>query len=221
MAAPSDHPLGNVRVVQGAWCDACKHHHAGKEVGFICIGCPCPERPVPGTLEDLGEPRELRMFDGITLEGRGLEPMDAFWLGALAGRAAKNANDPSIAIDATEAAIEGARALGVPIPEYVAGVLATLDAPEIKDARIVYGATCFWWDSIDKAASRNGLPCCPHCKGMLLEVPDLETWEAYARKHEEKGNPGYLEFLRWSRGHCYPSLEAARACYDAEAPGLK
>jgi hypothetical protein len=26
-------------------CDKCKHDHAGEELGFVCVGCPCPERP--------------------------------------------------------------------------------------------------------------------------------------------------------------------------------
>jgi len=31
--------------VQATMCPKCKHRHAGRELGFICIGCPCPERP--------------------------------------------------------------------------------------------------------------------------------------------------------------------------------
>ena len=26
-------------------CDNCTHDHAGAALAFICIGCPCPERP--------------------------------------------------------------------------------------------------------------------------------------------------------------------------------
>ena len=30
----------------GAECSSCGHQHAGADVGHICIGCPCEERPV-------------------------------------------------------------------------------------------------------------------------------------------------------------------------------
>src|SRR5215467_7302110 len=32
--------------VQATVCPMCKHQHAGREFGFICVGCPCPERPM-------------------------------------------------------------------------------------------------------------------------------------------------------------------------------
>jgi hypothetical protein len=31
--------------VQATVCPKCNHQHAGPEIGFICVGCPCPERP--------------------------------------------------------------------------------------------------------------------------------------------------------------------------------
>jgi len=31
--------------MQATMCSTCKHQHAGPEIGFICVGCPCPERP--------------------------------------------------------------------------------------------------------------------------------------------------------------------------------
>lgn len=34
------------RFTMGAECSACGHRHAGPDVGHICIGCPCEERPV-------------------------------------------------------------------------------------------------------------------------------------------------------------------------------
>lgn len=27
------------------WCIGCEHHHAGSQLGFICVGCPCSKRP--------------------------------------------------------------------------------------------------------------------------------------------------------------------------------
>lgn len=45
VAEPSLAPYANVVVSTGAHCDACGHDHAGRSVGFICIGCPCDQRP--------------------------------------------------------------------------------------------------------------------------------------------------------------------------------
>lgn len=91
----------------------------------------------------------------------------------------------------------------------------------MSDTRIVYGAGCMWWDSIDKVSSLKGysgstLPCCPICKGMLFEVPDMKTWEDGAKKYEEDGHPGYFKFLTWLRGKCFKTRKEADAAY-AEA----
>lgn len=86
------------------------------------------------------------------------------------------------------------------------------------DPRIVYGARCTWWDSIDKVATtgpgRSGLPCCPRCGGVLMEVAGLSAWWAGATTYEEK-NPGYRAFLEWARGRCYPNFGDASAAYRA------
>jgi hypothetical protein len=75
--------------------------------------------------------------------------------------------------------------------------------------RIAYGARCGWWDSIDKVGTKaSGLPCCPHCGGVLFEVATEEEWWASARRHEADGHPGYVAALEWSRGQCFPSVEA-------------
>lgn len=95
----------------------------------------------------------------------------------------------------------------------------------MTDGRIAYGATCSWWDSIDKVASRDGtstgLPCCPHCRGVLMEVPTEAEWWAGARQHEAK-DAGYVAFLEWLRGKCFTrsdsksALEVAREVYTLE-----
>lgn len=73
-----------------------------------------------------------------------------------------------------------------------------LPASPPADSRIVYGARCVWWDSIANAATKpGGLPCCPHCGGVLMEVPT----EA---------------FVTWLRGRCYPTLHAAREAHAAD-----
>ena len=85
-----------------------------------------------------------------------------------------------------------------------------------KDERIAYGAICSWWDSIDKVGSTSSLtpgvisddviaiPCCPHCKGVLFEIPTEAEWfksvDAYAKT---PGNENYRAFIEWARGKCF------------------
>lgn len=101
---------------------------------------------------------------------------------------------------------------------------------EVADTRIVYGARCLWWDSIDKVGRTGlftysigpaslrtspGLPCCPHCKGLLFEMPDMNAWMAGVPAHEAK-HPGYTEMLKWSRGRCFKTAAEQKAAYKAE-----
>lgn len=37
--------IGPTFTVQAETCSACDHQHGGEDVAFICIGCPCDERP--------------------------------------------------------------------------------------------------------------------------------------------------------------------------------
>lgn len=87
----------------------------------------------------------------------------------------------------------------------------------MSDTRIVYGAVCSWWDSIDKVASKpSGLPCCPECGGPLFEVATPEDWWAGAWRYQAESEPGYVLFLEWLRGRCFPGrdgLDRARAAY--------
>jgi len=90
-----------------------------------------------------------------------------------------------------------------------------------KDPRIVYGARCLWWDTIDKidrTPNRGDgirLPCCPHCGNVLYEMPNMEAWvkglEAY-----EKNHPGYRVFLDWLRGKCFPTMFDAKIAYKQD-----
>lgn len=87
------------------------------------------------------------------------------------------------------------------------------------DGRVVYGARCSWWDSIDRASSTgSGLPCCPYCKGPLYEVESADAWWADVRRYEADGHghEGYEAFVTWLRGRCYQNTESARAQFDAE-----
>jgi len=84
-----------------------------------------------------------------------------------------------------------------------------------SDTRIVYGARCTWWDSIDKVAHNGLLPCCPHCGGVLYENRDAKEWWDSVDAFEAKGHPGYHDFIEWLRGKCFPNKDAAKAAYES------
>lgn len=94
------------------------------------------------------------------------------------------------------------------------------------DARIVSGARCTWWDSIDKAgkipprsgsAILSGMPCCPFCGRVLFEVASIEEWNANVERYCAQADaiPNYRALISWMRGKCFPDLDAARAAFDA------
>lgn len=86
------------------------------------------------------------------------------------------------------------------------------------DQRIVYGNNCSWWEKIGKASilPSSGLPCCPHCKGVLLEVESMAEWYAMVEEYERKGNPRYRDFVEWTRGKCFLSSKIAKQSYLLE-----
>lgn len=92
---------------------------------------------------------------------------------------------------------------------------ARQDAQRFSRARIVYGASCTWWDAITALKPTGNLPVCPYCHSNLFEVDNAKTWWADARAHEAAGNPGYCAYVEWLRGRCFPDHEIARAAYDA------
>ena len=84
-----------------------------------------------------------------------------------------------------------------------------------SNERVVYGVNCVWWDTIDKVdAKESGLPCCPHCGSVLMEVPSLENWWTSVDKHQENGHPGYHALMEWMRGRCYRTMGDAQAAYE-------
>lgn len=101
------------------------------------------------------------------------------------------------------------------------------------DTRIVSGAQCFWWGAIGEVGVRvpngflsppitperlrgqtAGLPCCPHCGGMLFEVGSIDAWWAGVDAYEARGNPGYRRMIEFSRGRHFRSQAQAQAAYD-------
>jgi hypothetical protein len=89
----------------------------------------------------------------------------------------------------------------------------------VSDKRIVYGARCTWWDSIDKVghyktASGHSLPVCPHCRSPLFEVTNIDEWMRGVDRHEVNGNPGYQALTKWGRGKCFASFDDLRSSYE-------
>lgn len=86
---------------------------------------------------------------------------------------------------------------------------------------IAYGARCTWWDSKDKAGTRgSGLPCCPHCSGVLFETDEKSWVDGVAERGEsfasQLGVDDYGEFLKFTRGECFgPSHFDAAEAYRA------
>lgn len=113
----------------------------------------------------------------------------------------------------------GVRAVFVrrPTTAEVAAVLGT-------DPRVAYGATCTWWDSVERVAVEGDerLPVCPHCRGPLFEAPNLGEFMQGSREHEAAGAFGYVAFLNWTRGKCHPSADEAekawRKTLDVQPP---
>ena len=69
----------------------------------------------------------------------------------------------------------------------------------------------------DVSAKPSGLPCCPRCGGVLVEVESETAWWASVDEHEAAGHPGYREFVEWLRGRCYRTMDAAQGAFDLEA----
>ena len=93
----------------------------------------------------------------------------------------------------------------------------------MSDDRIVYGMRCVWWDGIEKVGRtppRGGIsvPCCPHCGGVLYEMPSPKEWWAGVDKHQAAGHPGYRDFIEWLKGKCFPTVQAAKVAYG-QKPG--
>ena len=83
---------------------------------------------------------------------------------------------------------------------------------------VAYGARCMWWDEKANVAQKpSGLPCCPHCGGVLFEC-EVGSWWHQAQVAVDRGDvrPDYLAFLRWLRGRCYPARDVAEAVYDED-----
>jgi hypothetical protein len=85
----------------------------------------------------------------------------------------------------------------------------------MPDTRIVYSVSGTWWDSIDKIATRDGLPCCPQCGSLLFETGNMEDWQRGVDRFDIT-HPGYAAMVKWGRGKCFPDMAALATAYAKE-----
>ena len=62
----------------------------------------------------------------------------------------------------------------------------------------------------------SGIPCCPFCKSVLFEFPNLAAFMEGVDKYEKEGNPGYRKLLNWQQGKCFRTMEDAQKVMDSE-----
>ena len=87
----------------------------------------------------------------------------------------------------------------------------------MTDTRYVYGADCMWHGSISEIGKREGLPCCPHCKGMLLETATPNIWWDQV----DRIGPIYREFVEWLHDNHRPMPWQKAAIEWQELTGKK
>lgn len=80
---------------------------------------------------------------------------------------------------------------------------------------VAYGAGCAWWGLLTEARNdADDLSRCPQCGGLVYLIESEEALFKVAAEHEKVGNPGWPEFLRWSRGKCFDSWHRALEIYE-------
>ena len=95
-----------------------------------------------------------------------------------------------------------------------------------NDTRFTYGVVCTWRGPIQNVGVRdNGLPCCPHCGGVLFEMETKDIWDKQIVDFDKK-HPGYADFQSWlaALASCIPLKTALDTYVDnggAEPPGIR
>lgn len=61
----------------------------------------------------------------------------------------------------------------------------------------MYSVGCCWWTSFpaDLGKHRSGLPCCPHCKSMLMQAPLAQFVQAAMQDQGHYGPGGLATFV--------------------------
>jgi hypothetical protein len=84
------------------------------------------------------------------------------------------------------------------------------------DTRYCYGARCTWSGPIQAVGTNgSGLPCCPHCRGVLFELPTEAEWWNGAEAFDRTNEPGYLDLMRWAakQPRCWRTIADLREAY--------
>lgn len=72
---------------------------------------------------------------------------------------------------------------------------------------LTYGARCTWFGLISETSQVpgtggggfGGLPCCPYCGGVLMQLDSEKQWWDGVDKYEAEGHPGYRAMWEWQR----------------------
>lgn len=83
------------------------------------------------------------------------------------------------------------------------------------DKRIAHGTKCTWWDKAETVLDVGGMPLCPHCKKGVLYVESIEKWMQGIEDHG-RNRPGFVAFVKWSQGKCFPDFDTAAEAYQRE-----
>lgn len=80
---------------------------------------------------------------------------------------------------------------------------------------IVNGAMCTWWGVLgeDNSHTESGLPCCPHCGGVLFQQTEESWWNGVVA-YEDAGHPDYGNFIHWIENKCFKTFEDAKKAYN-------
>jgi len=81
----------------------------------------------------------------------------------------------------------------------------------MREQMIAHGVFCTWHDDKANVGVNGVLPCCPHCRGLLYEMPEAQ-WLSQMAKHNAS-NPGYAQLMVWSKGKCFPTFTALKDAY--------
>lgn len=65
-----------------------------------------------------------------------------------------------------------------------------------------YGMCGYWTDDWDKLKKNGGIPCCPNCRSVGMQI-EAGKWEEGAKKFEEEGHPLYTEFVAAEKELCH------------------
>src|SRR5215470_10947248 len=176
--------------VQSSTCPKCKHQHAGRELGFICVGCPCPERPTE-THQGDGIVPESKLSPPITVPTNVLEAV-AKWAGTDETRSHLHqvlfTKDVMVALDGHRMVIVPCETFGLTIGidrKYLLAAVAAQRMMKIERAHITIEPT------EDPMFVRLGLVPTSRKSGLIVRAAESEKFPPYEKvvRDSEKEKP--------------------------------